>query len=150
MPSAVPTLGGDVVVVEYNPQSLPFLVPAAHLPSGELRCCVNITTWPGCSPDITRCGPSPSPLPPSPLRASAGSPCSTATSLGESPHPTSLHRPRRLVQLAKSHNDTKKKSAYIIDHLSWSEVYVIPFLFGSFFAVCHPYIDVHFLKCFFM
>ena len=29
------------------------------------------------------------------------------------------------------------------------EVYVIPFLFGSFFTVCHPYIDVHFLKCFF-
>ena len=23
------------------------------------------------------------------------------------------------------------------------------FLFGSFFTVCHPYIDVHFLKCFF-
>ena len=21
-------------------------------------------------------------------------------------------------------------------------------LFGSFFAVCHPYIDVHFVKCF--
>ena len=29
------------------------------------------------------------------------------------------------------------------------EAYVIPFLFGSFFTVCHPYIDVHFLKCFF-
>ena len=29
------------------------------------------------------------------------------------------------------------------------ETYVIPFLFGSFFTVCHPYIDVHFLKCFF-
>ena len=29
------------------------------------------------------------------------------------------------------------------------EEYVIPFLFGSFFTVCHPYIDVHFLKCFF-
>ena len=28
------------------------------------------------------------------------------------------------------------------------EAYVIPFLFGSFFTVCHPYIDVHFLKCF--
>ena len=28
------------------------------------------------------------------------------------------------------------------------EAYVIPFLFGSFFMVCHPYIDVHFLKCF--
>ena len=28
------------------------------------------------------------------------------------------------------------------------EVYVIPFLFGSFFTVCHPYIDVHFVKCF--
>ena len=28
------------------------------------------------------------------------------------------------------------------------EVYVIPFLFGSFFTVCHPYIDVYFLKCF--
>ena len=26
------------------------------------------------------------------------------------------------------------------------EAYVIPFLF---FTVCHPYIDVHFLKCFF-
>ena len=24
------------------------------------------------------------------------------------------------------------------------EAYVIPFLFGSFFTVCHPYIDVHF------
>ena len=24
------------------------------------------------------------------------------------------------------------------------------FLFGSFFTVCYPYIDVHFLKCFFM
>ena len=30
------------------------------------------------------------------------------------------------------------------------EAYVIPFLFGSFFTVCHPYIDVHFLKCFFL
>ena len=29
------------------------------------------------------------------------------------------------------------------------EAYVIPFLFGSFFTVCHPYIDVHFLKCFY-
>ena len=29
------------------------------------------------------------------------------------------------------------------------EAYVIPFLFGSFFTVCHPNIDVHFLKCFF-
>ena len=29
------------------------------------------------------------------------------------------------------------------------EAYIIPFLFGSFFTVCHPYIDVHFLKCFF-
>ena len=29
------------------------------------------------------------------------------------------------------------------------EAYVIPFLFGSFFTVCHPYIDVHFLKCLF-
>ena len=30
------------------------------------------------------------------------------------------------------------------------EAYVIiPFLFRSFFTVCHPYIDVHFLKCFF-
>ena len=29
------------------------------------------------------------------------------------------------------------------------EVYVIPFLFGSFFTVYHPYIDVHFFKCFF-
>ena len=28
------------------------------------------------------------------------------------------------------------------------EAYVIPFLFGSFFTVCHPYIDVHFVKCF--
>ena len=28
------------------------------------------------------------------------------------------------------------------------EAYVIPFLFGSFFTVCHPYIDVHFLTCF--
>ena len=28
------------------------------------------------------------------------------------------------------------------------EAYIIPFLFGSFFTVCHPYIDVHFLKCF--
>ena len=28
------------------------------------------------------------------------------------------------------------------------EAYVIPFLFGSFFTVYHPYIDVHFLKCF--
>ena len=28
------------------------------------------------------------------------------------------------------------------------EAYVIPFLFGSFFTVCHPYIAVHFLKCF--
>ena len=27
------------------------------------------------------------------------------------------------------------------------EVYVIPFLFGSFFTVCHPYIDLHFVKC---
>ena len=25
------------------------------------------------------------------------------------------------------------------------EAYVIPFLFGSFFTVCHPYIDVHFV-----
>ena len=25
-------------------------------------------------------------------------------------------------------------------------MYVIPFLFGSFFTVCHPYIDVHFSK----
>ena len=23
------------------------------------------------------------------------------------------------------------------------------FLFGWFFTICHPYIDVHFLKCFF-
>ena len=30
------------------------------------------------------------------------------------------------------------------------EAYVIPFLFGSFFMVRHPYIDIHFLKCFFM
>ena len=30
------------------------------------------------------------------------------------------------------------------------EAYVIPLLFGSFFTICHPYIDVHFLKCFFM
>ena len=29
------------------------------------------------------------------------------------------------------------------------EAYVIPFLFGLFFKVYHPYIDVHFLKCFF-
>ena len=29
------------------------------------------------------------------------------------------------------------------------EAYVIPFLFGLFFTVCHPHIDVHFLKCFF-
>ena len=29
------------------------------------------------------------------------------------------------------------------------EAYVIPFLFGSFFTVYHPYIDLHFLKCFF-
>ena len=29
------------------------------------------------------------------------------------------------------------------------EAYVIPFLFGSFFTVYRPYIDVHFLKCFF-
>ena len=28
------------------------------------------------------------------------------------------------------------------------EAYVIPFLFGSFFTVCHPYIDLHFVKCF--
>ena len=28
------------------------------------------------------------------------------------------------------------------------EAYVIPFLFGLFSTVCHPYIDVHFLKCF--
>ena len=28
------------------------------------------------------------------------------------------------------------------------EAYVILFLFGSFFMVCHPYIAVHFLKCF--
>ena len=28
------------------------------------------------------------------------------------------------------------------------EAYVILFLFGSFFTVCHPYIDIHFLKCF--
>ena len=31
------------------------------------------------------------------------------------------------------------------------EVYVIPFLFGSFFTVCHPYIDVAtFLEMFFL
>ena len=29
------------------------------------------------------------------------------------------------------------------------EAYVIPFLFGTFFTVCHPYIVVQFLKCFF-
>ena len=28
------------------------------------------------------------------------------------------------------------------------EAYVIPFLFGSSSTVCHPCIDVHFLKCF--
>ena len=28
------------------------------------------------------------------------------------------------------------------------EAYVIPFLFGLFFMVCHPYIGVHFVKCF--
>ena len=28
------------------------------------------------------------------------------------------------------------------------EAYVIPFLFGSFFTVCHPYIDLHCVKCF--
>ena len=33
--------------------------------------------------------------------------------------------------------------------LNVCEAYVIPFLFGSFFTVCHPYIDVYFLKCFF-
>ena len=31
------------------------------------------------------------------------------------------------------------------------EVYVIPFLFGSFFAICHPYIIiVHFVEMFFL
>ena len=40
--------------------------------------------------------------------------------------------------------------AYVILFLfaSVCEVYVIPFLFGSFFTVCHPYIDLHFVKCF--
>ena len=28
------------------------------------------------------------------------------------------------------------------------EAYFIPFLFGSFFTLYHPYIDVHYLKCF--
>ena len=36
----------------------------------------------------------------------------------------------------------------IISHVC--EAYVILFLFGSFFTVCHPYIDLHFVKCFFM
>ena len=40
--------------------------------------------------------------------------------------------------------------AYVILFLfaSVCEVYVIPFLFGSFFTVFHPYIDLHFVKCF--
>ena len=29
------------------------------------------------------------------------------------------------------------------------EAYVIPVLFGLFFAVCHPYIDVHFVEMLF-
>ena len=42
--------------------------------------------------------------------------------------------------------------AYVILFLfaSVCEVYVIPFLFGSFFTVCHPYIDLHFVKCFYV
>ena len=28
------------------------------------------------------------------------------------------------------------------------EAYVIPLLFGLLFTICHPYIDVHFVKCF--
>ena len=52
-----------------------------------------------------------------------------------------------------SHTNTQDGNvceAYVILFLfaSVCEVYVIPFLFGSFFTVCHPYIDLHFVKCF--
>ena len=68
-------------------------------------------------------------------------------SLLPTPIGSTHHLCTKLIRSNRTHTSLLKKRRCRDGNVC--EAYVIPFLFGSFFTVCHPYIDVHFLKCFF-